>query len=75
MIFSNIQLDFGFASRTVFYAMAGAMAVAFVVSLLAMPRRLDRRVSRRPGQVVRVAGILGREGTERRRAEPRYCGS
>ena len=36
-IFSDIQLDFALASRTVFYAMAGVMAVAFVVSLLAMP--------------------------------------
>ena len=34
---SDIQLDFALASRTVFYAMAGVMAVAFVVSLLAMP--------------------------------------
>jgi hypothetical protein len=31
------QLDFALASRTVFYAMAGVMAVGFVVSLLAMP--------------------------------------
>jgi EmrB/QacA subfamily drug resistance transporter len=36
-IFSDIQLDFALASRTVFYAMAGVMAVAFVVSLLTMP--------------------------------------
>jgi EmrB/QacA subfamily drug resistance transporter len=36
-IFSDIQLDFALASRTVFYAMAGVMAVAFVISLLAMP--------------------------------------
>ena len=36
-IFSDIQLDFALASRTVFYAMAGVMAIPFVVSLLAMP--------------------------------------
>jgi len=35
-IFSDIQLDFALASRTVFYAMAGVMAIVFVVSLLAM---------------------------------------
>jgi EmrB/QacA subfamily drug resistance transporter len=36
-IFSAVQLDFALASRTVFYAMAGVMAVAFVVALIWMP--------------------------------------
>jgi hypothetical protein len=37
MIFSAVQHDFALASRTVFYAMAGVMAVAFVVALIWMP--------------------------------------
>jgi EmrB/QacA subfamily drug resistance transporter len=36
-LFSTVPHDFALASRTVFYAMAGVMAVAFVVSLAAMP--------------------------------------
>jgi hypothetical protein len=32
-----VSHDFALASRTVFYVMAGVMAVAFVVSLAAMP--------------------------------------
>jgi len=36
-VVDNIPHDFALASRTIFYAMAGVMAVAFVVSLLAMP--------------------------------------
>ena len=36
-IFHDIQLDYALSSRTVFYAMAGAMVVAFVVSLVALP--------------------------------------
>jgi EmrB/QacA subfamily drug resistance transporter len=37
MIFSAVQHDFALASRTVFYAMAGVMAVAFVVAAIWMP--------------------------------------
>lgn len=37
MIFSAVQYDFALASRTVFYGMAVAMVVAFVVSLIWMP--------------------------------------
>jgi EmrB/QacA subfamily drug resistance transporter len=37
-IFSAVQLDFAYATRTVFYVMAGALAVAFVVALIGMPR-------------------------------------
>jgi EmrB/QacA subfamily drug resistance transporter len=36
-VVDNIPHDFALASRTIFYAMAGVMAVAFLVSLLAMP--------------------------------------
>jgi fucose permease len=36
-LFEAVQLDFALSSRTVFYVMAGVMAVAFVVSLIAMP--------------------------------------
>ena len=37
VINSAIAHDFALASRTVFYVMAGVMAVAFVVALLKMP--------------------------------------
>jgi hypothetical protein len=37
MIFSAVQHDFALASRTVFYAMAAVMAVAFVVALIWLP--------------------------------------
>lgn len=36
-IFSAVQYDFALSSRTVFYGMAGAMAVAFLVALIWMP--------------------------------------
>jgi EmrB/QacA subfamily drug resistance transporter len=36
-LFSTVPHDFALASRTVFYGMAGVMAVAFVVALVAMP--------------------------------------
>jgi EmrB/QacA subfamily drug resistance transporter len=36
-IFSAVQYDFALASRTVFYGMAIAMAIAFVVALIWMP--------------------------------------
>jgi len=36
-IFSAVQYDFALSSRTVFYLMAAAMAVAFVVALIWMP--------------------------------------
>lgn len=37
MIFAAVQHDFALASRTVFYVMAGVMAVAFLVALKWMP--------------------------------------
>jgi fucose permease len=36
-LFSTVPHDFALASRTVFYGMAAAMGVAFVVALVAMP--------------------------------------
>jgi hypothetical protein len=36
-LYAAVQHDFALATRTVFYAMAAVMAVAFVVSLLTMP--------------------------------------
>jgi len=36
-VFAAVQHDFALSSRTVFYGMAGAMAVAFLVALIAMP--------------------------------------
>ncbi len=36
-VFDAIQLDYALSTRTVFYAMAGAMAVAFVIALIWMP--------------------------------------
>jgi hypothetical protein len=35
-LFEQVQLDFALSSRTVFYGMAGAMALSFVVSLIAL---------------------------------------
>lgn len=36
-LFEVVQHDFALASRTVFYVMAGIMALAFAVALVAMP--------------------------------------
>ncbi len=36
-LFETIQHDFALSSRAVFYVMAGVMALAFVVALVAMP--------------------------------------
>ena len=36
-IFADIQHDYALSSRVVFYAMAGAMLLSFVVALVAMP--------------------------------------
>jgi EmrB/QacA subfamily drug resistance transporter len=36
-LFEQVQLDFALSSRTVFYGMAVAMALAFVVSLISLP--------------------------------------
>jgi EmrB/QacA subfamily drug resistance transporter len=37
-VFEQVQLDYALASRTVFYCMAGVMAVAFVIALIGLPR-------------------------------------
>jgi EmrB/QacA subfamily drug resistance transporter len=48
-LFSTVPHDFALASRTVFYAMAGVMAVAFVVSLVAMPSgKVEEEVAEEP---------------------------
>ncbi|MFN8163527.1 MAG: MFS transporter [Solirubrobacterales bacterium] len=48
-LFSSVPHDFALASRTVFYAMAGVMAVAFVVALAAMPSgKVEEEVEDRP---------------------------
>ena len=36
-IFEQVQVDFAVSSRTVFYGMAVAMAIAFVIALVALP--------------------------------------
>ena len=36
-LFEAVQLDYALATRSVFYVMAGVLAVAFVVTLLALP--------------------------------------
>jgi hypothetical protein len=36
-VFQQVQLDFAYANRTVFYLMAGAMVLAFVVALVRLP--------------------------------------
>jgi len=44
-VFEAVQLDYALASRTVFYVMAGVMAVAFVISLIALPGgRVERPI-------------------------------
>jgi|NGEPerStandDraft_13_1074530.scaffolds.fasta_scaffold01544_2 hypothetical protein len=47
-IFDAVQLDFAYASRVVFYVMAGALAVAFVVALIAMPKGRVEEVREQP---------------------------
>jgi EmrB/QacA subfamily drug resistance transporter len=47
LLFSTVPHDFALASRTVFYGMAGVMAVAFVISLLKMP---EGRVEEPPAE-------------------------
>jgi hypothetical protein len=50
-LFSTVPHDFALASRTVFYAMAGVMAVAFVVSLVAMPSgKVEEEVTEPAGE-------------------------
>jgi hypothetical protein len=39
-IFDSVQIDFAQAMEVVFYAMAGVMAIAFIVALIWMPRGL-----------------------------------
>ena len=55
-LFATVPHDFALASRTVFYGMAGVMAVAFVVALVAMPARQSGRGDRRAGRKRAPAG-------------------
>jgi EmrB/QacA subfamily drug resistance transporter len=55
-----IALDFALATRTVVYGMAGAMAVAFLVAFLRMPRgRVEEAVALAPGDQRRSAADAG----------------
>jgi EmrB/QacA subfamily drug resistance transporter len=50
-LFSTVPHDFALASQTVFYGMAAAMAVAFVVALVAMPGgKVEEQVTEEPGE-------------------------
>jgi len=50
-VFDNIPHDFALATQTVFYGMAGVMAVAFVVALVAMPGgKVEEQVTEEPGE-------------------------
>ena len=50
-VVDNIPHDFALASRTVFYAMAAVMAVAFVVALVAMPGgKVEEQVEDEPAE-------------------------
>jgi EmrB/QacA subfamily drug resistance transporter len=56
-LFSTVPHDFALASRTVFYGMAGVMAVAFVIALVAMPGgKVTEQVEEEPGDEVRGTG-------------------
>jgi EmrB/QacA subfamily drug resistance transporter len=56
-LFSTVPQDFALASRTVFYGMAAAMAVAFVVALVAMPAgKVEEQVEEEPGEAEPVGG-------------------
>jgi EmrB/QacA subfamily drug resistance transporter len=54
-LFSTVPHDFALASQTVFYGMAAAMAVAFVVALVAMPGgKVEEQVTEEPGEEAAV---------------------
>ncbi|MEX2107009.1 MAG: MFS transporter [Solirubrobacterales bacterium] len=55
-LFSSVPHDFALASRTVFYAFAGVMAVAFVVALVAMPGGKVEEQVEEPGAAEPPAG-------------------
>ena len=48
-LLTAVQHDFALASRTVFYVMAGVMALAFVIALTAMPAGKVEEVVEEPG--------------------------
>jgi EmrB/QacA subfamily drug resistance transporter len=47
-VFEAVQHDFALSTRVVFYAMAGVMALAFVVALLGLPRGRAEEPGARP---------------------------
>jgi hypothetical protein len=55
-LFAAVQHDFALASRTVFYAMAGVMALAFVVALATMPAGKVEEVIEEPGAAATGSG-------------------
>jgi EmrB/QacA subfamily drug resistance transporter len=55
-IFDAVQLDFAYASRSVFYVMAGALAVAFVVALIGAPKGRVEEVVEAPPEVADTPG-------------------
>ncbi len=56
-LFATVPHDFALASRTVFYGMAAAMAVAFIVALVAMPGgKVEEQVEEEPGEAGPLAG-------------------
>ncbi len=58
-LFSTVPHDFALASRTVFYGMAAAMAVAFLVALVAMPSgKVEEQVEEEPGEAEPAAGSV-----------------
>ncbi len=66
-LFAAVQHDFALASRTVFYAMAGVMVVAFVVALICDAGRQGGRASDRGrGRALAGATLCGRGGATTR---------
>jgi len=59
-LFSTVPQDFALASRTVFYGMAAAMAVAFLVALVAMPGgKVEEQVEEDPAPANPPSGTAG----------------
>jgi EmrB/QacA subfamily drug resistance transporter len=76
-----IRLDFAYASRSVFYAMAGIMAVAAVVALVGLKRGLQEERAEAPIDVDDVGVVIeadiavrGPRAIRRAIAEPRARG-
>ena len=64
-----VQHDFALASRTVFYAMAGVMAVAFVVALIWMPSgKVERAGATSPSERLSLTAVQRLRSHDRRSA-------